>query len=232
VPSERAGRELLRELRVAPSILSADFSRLGAHVSEVLEVGAKVIHVDVMDGHFVPPITFGALMVGALADLVHDAGALIDVHLMIERPERMVREFATAGADSITIHVEATPHVHFALNEIREAGCAAGAAICPATPPELLAEVAGESLDLALCMSVNPGWGAQKFIPASIDKLERMRRDLPDHVALEVDGGVQERTAPAVAKAGANLLVTGSAVFGSEDPAAAYQAIATAAGAR
>ncbi len=231
MPSDPAGRELMHELRVAPSILSADFSRLGAHVKEVLDAGAKVIHVDVMDGHFVPPITFGPLMVDALADIVHGAGALIDVHLMIERPDRVVRDYAKAGADSITIHVEATPHVHFTLNEIRDAGCGAGAAICPATSPQTLAEVAGESLDLALCMSVNPGWGAQSFIPASLDKLARMRRELPAHVALEVDGGVNGETAPKVAEAGANLLVTGSAVFGSDDPAAAYHAIATAAGA-
>jgi ribulose-phosphate 3-epimerase len=219
----------LRGLRVAPSILSADFARLGSQVDEVLAVGASVIHVDVMDGHFVPTITFGALIVGALADRVHSAGAIIDVHLMIERPERQVTEFARAGADNITVHAEATPHLHYTLASIREAGCTAGAAICPATAADALAEVAAETLDLALCMSVNPGWGAQKFIPASLDKLARMRRALPDHVALEVDGGVHQDTAGGCVKAGANVLVTGSAVFGSPDPAAAYTAIAAAA---
>jgi ribulose-phosphate 3-epimerase len=231
VPSERSGRELMRSLRVAPSILSADFAALGSQVQEVLVAGARVIHVDVMDGHFVPPITFGALIVGALADRVHSAGAILDVHLMIERPERQVREFARAGADNITIHVEATPHVHYALAEIRDAGCGAGAALTPATPADALADVAADSLDLALCMSVNPGWGAQKFIPHSFDKLARMRRMLPDQVALEVDGGVHEDTAGPIAQAGANLLVTGSAVFASDDPAAAYAAIVAAAGA-
>jgi ribulose-phosphate 3-epimerase len=137
---------------------------------------------------------------------------------------------ARAGADSITIHVEATPHVHYTLAAIRDAGCSAGAALCPATPVEVLSEVAHEVLDLALCMSVNPGWGAQKFIPWSLDKLTRMRHFLPDHVALEVDGGVHEATAAACVQAGANLLVTGSAVFGSSDPAGAYAAIAQAAG--
>jgi ribulose-phosphate 3-epimerase len=221
---------LFRERRLAPSILSADFSRLGAHVAEVLDTGARVIHVDVMDGHFVPPITFGPVAVSALADQVHDAGGVIDVHLMIERPERQVEEFIRAGADNVTVHVEATPHLHYTLALIRENGCSAGAVLCPGTPVEALSEVAGESLDLALCMSVNPGWGNQKLIPASIGKLQRMRAMLPDHVALEVDGGVHAETAASVAGAGANLLVTGSAVFGADDPAAAYAEITAAAG--
>jgi ribulose-phosphate 3-epimerase len=219
---------ILRECRVAPSILSADFARLGSQVDEVLAAGARVIHCDVMDGHFVPPITFGALVVGALADRVHDAGAILDVHLMIERPERQVAEFARAGADNITVHAEATAHLHYTLAAVREAGCTAGAAICPATPADALGEVAAEVLDLALCMSVNPGWGAQKFIAASLDKLARMRSALPEHVALEVDGGIHDDTARSSARAGANLLVAGSAVFGSADPAAAFATIAAA----
>jgi ribulose-phosphate 3-epimerase len=224
-------RVTLRELRVAPSILSADFARLGAQVDEVLAVGARVIHVDVMDGHFVEPITFGAVVVSALADRAHDAGAILDVHMMVERPERHIADIAKAGADSITIHVEATPHVHYTLAAIREAGCTAGAAVNPGTGIETLAEVASETLDLALCMSVNPGWGAQSFIPNSLGKLTRLRAMLPDSVALEVDGGVHDATAGPVAEAGANLLVTGSAVFGAEDPAAAYTRIASAVGA-
>lgn len=221
----------LTELRVAPSILSADFSRLGAHVQEVLDAGARVIHVDVMDGHFVPPITFGAVAVSAVADRVHAAGGIVDVHLMVEHPDRHIKDIAGAGADSITIHVEATPHVHYTLSAIRELGATACAAICPATPIETLADVAPDMLDMALCMTVNPGWGGQSFITHSPDKITRLRSLLPADVGLEVDGGIAERTAPTVVKAGANMLVAGSAVFGSENPGETYRAIAAAVGA-
>jgi ribulose-phosphate 3-epimerase len=222
--------DLLRERRVAPSILSADFARLGAQVAEVMAAGARVIHVDVMDGHFVPPITIGPLIVGALADQVHGAGGLLDVHLMIERPERQVAEFARAGADVITLHAEATPHLQYALGAVKQAGCAAGAAINPATPPEALAEVV-DVLDLALCMSVNPGWGGQPFIPGSLGKLARLRSLVRERTTIEVDGGVDPATAAPCAEHGASLLVAGSAVFGAAEPAEAYAALAAAANA-
>lgn len=212
--------------RVAPSILSADFSHLAAQVEEVLAAGARVIHVDVMDGHFVPPITIGPLIVSAIADLVHDAGGALDVHLMIERPEAQVVEFARAGADSITAHAEATDHVSRLIGSIHEAGCGAGIALNPGTPVDALAEVAAEC-DLLLCMSVNPGWGGQSFIEDSPAKVERIAA-LGASAAIEVDGGLDAATSPLMAAAGASLFVAGSAIFGKPDPAAAYAEIAAA----
>lgn len=228
--TERILHELLRTRRVAPSILAADFAHLGAQVAEVMDAGARVIHVDVMDGHFVPPITMGPLAVAALADQVHGAGGVIDVHLMIERPERQVAEFARAGADHISIHAEATPHVHYALGAVQELGCSAGLAICPATPVGVLAELTAD-LELVLCMTVNPGWGGQKFIPTTAGKVARLRSLLGADVALEVDGGIERSTATLCAQAGATLFVAGAAVFGTSDPAAAYAALVAAASA-
>jgi ribulose-phosphate 3-epimerase len=215
--------------RVAPSILSADFSSLGTQVAEVMAAGARLIHVDVMDGHFVPPITMGPLVVAAIADQVHAAGGAVDVHLMIERPAQQVEEFAKAGADSITIHQEADPHANRTLSAIREAGCLAGLALNPGTQADAVRELS-DSADLVLCMSVNPGWGGQAFIPGSPDKVRRLR-ELAPNSAIEVDGGIDADTVGDVADAGATLFVAGSAVFGDADPAAAYTRIAKAAGA-
>ena len=206
--------------QVAPSILAADFARLGSQVAEVMDAGARVIHVDVMDGHFVPPITMGPLVVEALRDQVHDAGGWLDVHLMIERPERHVAAFADAGADSISVHFEATPHVHFAVKEIREAGLLAGVALTPSTPAEALTAVVP---DIALCMTVNPGWGGQAYIQGSERKVARLRELLPETTRIEVDGGIDTETAPQCAEAGATLFVAGSHVMGATHPSEAYR---------
>jgi ribulose-phosphate 3-epimerase len=220
----------MQDVRVAPSILSADFARLGEQVEQVMDAGARVIHVDVMDGHFVPPISIGAMIVDALRELVHDRGGLLDVHLMVERPERRVDEFAAAGADTLIVHWEATPHVHYALKAVRDAGLHSGLAINPATPPEAVLGLA-EMFDHLLCMTVNPGWGGQPYIDTSTGKVARLRELLGPGVPIGVDGGIDAATAGATAAAGATLFVAGSSIFGTADPAAAYREIAAAAGA-
>jgi ribulose-phosphate 3-epimerase len=223
-------RELLNDLRVAPSILASDFARLGEQVGQVMDAGARVIHVDVMDGHFVPPISIGALIVEALRDQVNEAGGWLDVHLMVDRPEGQVPSFAEAGADSINVHVEATPHIRYALDAVRDAGCQAGLALNPGTPAEAVGPLA-DITDLALCMTVNPGWGGQAFIPGSERKVARLREQLGEGTPITVDGGIDAGTAGPCAEAGATLFVAGSSVFGRDDPAAAYREVAEAAGA-
>jgi ribulose-phosphate 3-epimerase len=212
---------------VAPSILAADFARLGEQVGAVTAAGARTIHVDIMDGHFVPALSMGPPVVEALAGQIHDAGGYVDVHLMVERPERYVDEFAEAGADGITIHVEATPHSNYALAAVRDAGCRAGLALCPGTPVQAVSELLGD-FDVVLCMTVNPGWGGQDFIPSSAAKVARLRELLGPDVPIEVDGGIDAGTAGPCAAAGATVFVAGSAIFGAEDPADAYISVAAA----
>jgi len=217
----------LPDAHIAPSILSADFSRLGEDITMTMDAGAQVIHFDVMDGHFVPPITIGPLVLASISELVHDRGGILDVHLMIELPENQIEAFAKAGADVITIHPEATPNIHRALGMIRQAGCLAGISINPGTPAAAIDPVV-ELLDLCLCMTVNPGWGGQAFIPTSNDRIAQFRSLLPDIVTLEVDGGISLETIAGARDAGANLFVAGSSVFGAPDPPAMYKALAAA----
>jgi ribulose-phosphate 3-epimerase len=206
--------------RIAPSILAADFGRLREEVTAVIDAGASVIHVDVMDGHFVPPITMGPNAVEALRDL----GAHLDVHLMIERPERQIADFAKAGAGTITIHAEATPHIDYTLEHIRAAGCRASLAVNPATPLDVYREV---DIDQALCMTVNPGWGGQEFIARSLSRISRLRALIGEETDLEVDGGIDAGTIGPCADAGATLFVAGTSIFGAPEPARAFAELAS-----
>ena len=222
--------QLLREVHIAPSILSADFGRLQAQVAEAIDAGARVIHVDVMDGHFVPNITIGPVVVKAIAPMVHERGAALDVHLMIEAPERYVDAFAAAGADTLVVHQEACVHLHSVLAQIRQTGAAAGVAINPATPIETLSE-ARYFCELVLVMSVNPGFGGQSFIPTSLAKLAAARAFVPPDVALQVDGGVTIANVAELVRAGANWLVAGSSVYGRGSVADNFRELSAAAGA-
>jgi ribulose-phosphate 3-epimerase len=206
----------MQEFMMAPSILSADFSYLGEEVKAVEKAGADVIHVDVMDGHFVPNITIGPPVVSSVRRIT---GLPLDVHLMIADADRYIESFAMAGADWITVHVEACPHLHRTIGRIKEMGKKAGAVLNPATPLVSLDEILGD-VDLVMLMSVNPGFGGQSFIRSSINKIKALRKMIDERglmVGIEVDGGISPETISEVAAAGANIFVAGSAVFGEQD---------------
>ncbi|REK76398.1 ribulose-phosphate 3-epimerase [Paenibacillus paeoniae] len=210
---------------IAPSILSAHFSRLGEEIQAVEKAGADWIHVDVMDGHFVPNLTFGPPVIGAIRSVTT---LPFDVHLMIERPELSLADYIAAGADRITVHAEACVHLHRTIHAIKEKGLPAGVAINPATPVSVLEPIIHD-LDLVLVMTVNPGFGGQSFIPYSLVKLRQVRELIQERghkdIHLQVDGGVNRQTAGAIIEAGANVLVAGNAVFGEQDRAAAISAL-------
>lgn len=215
-----------RPIQIAPSILAADFARLGEQVTAVAAAGADVIHVDVMDGHFVPNITMGPLVVSALSRIV---SVPLDVHLMITDPDRYLDAFVKAGAGIISVHVEATVHLDRTLTRIRELGARAGVAINPGTPLSALSEVL-DLVDQVIVMSVNPGFGGQSFIPRSVARVAELRALLADRpVDIEVDGGVDMGNARTLVQAGATMLVAGASIFGRPDPAAATVALRQAA---
>lgn len=211
-------------IKIAPSILAADFAKLGQEVKEVEAAGAELIHIDVMDGHFVPNISFGAIALEAIRPL---STLPMDVHLMIENPDQYIEQFAKAGADYITVHVEACRHLHRTLQLIRSYGVKPGVVLNPHTPIETIQHVL-EDVDMVLFMTVNPGFGGQKFIDSVVPKvaaLSNIKQERGLQFDIEIDGGINEETIIPCAKAGANIFVAGSAIFGKEDRAAALQAI-------
>lgn len=196
------------KVKISPSVLSCDFSKMGEEITQLIDSGADYIHFDVMDGHFVPNITIGPPIVAALRRY---CSVPMDVHLMLDNPEEYIESFADAGADIITVHIEATNHAHRLIQQIKDIGCKAGIVLNPATPENRI-EFLVEDIDMVLVMTVNPGFGGQKFIPDMLRKIKAIRAMIGDR-DLEVDGGIDEHTAPEVVKAGANVLVAGSYVF-------------------
>jgi ribulose-phosphate 3-epimerase len=220
----------VRAVEVEPSLYAADFARLGEQIDELLRAGASVFHYDVGDGQFVEPIIIGPIVLRSIGDRIHAAGACVDVHLMIESPERHFAAFREAGADSVTFHYEAVADVEATAGAAREHELGVGIAFKPATPVADVAEAAvAAQVDLVLCMSIEPGYSGQEFMPEAFDRLRRLRELLPTGVRVQVDGGVNGENIAAAREAGADLFVAATAVFGGGDPGAAYRRLVAAA---
>jgi ribulose-phosphate 3-epimerase len=222
-----AWNEWAREIELEPSIYAADVSRLREQLGELVAAGARVFQFDAGDGHFIPEITIGPIVLASISPLMRGWGAVLDCHLMVEQPERHFEAFAGAGADSVTFHVEASTDPAQAIERARSLGLGVGLAFNPGTAVEE-AVAAAEGVDLVLCMSIEPGYSGQEFMPGALERIERLRELLPDGVRVQVDGGVNERTIGPARDAGADLLVVGSAIFWHDDPAAAYRKLTEA----
>jgi ribulose-phosphate 3-epimerase len=216
-----AWRDWVRTVEVEPSLYAADFSRLGEQVTYLMNAGARVMHFDIGDGHFVEPITIGPVVLKSIAPLVHDAGGVLDCHLMVDNPERHIPQVAKAGGDSVTFHVEACEDVPALLALAREHGLGVGVAFNPETEVDEAVEAAADA-DLALCMSIHPGYSGQEFMPEALERLRELRKLLPEDVFVQVDGGITHDNVRDAQEAGADLLVAGSAIFDREDLPRSY----------
>jgi ribulose-phosphate 3-epimerase len=219
--------EWVRGVEIEPSLYAADFSRLGQQIDVVMDAGARIFQFDVGDGHFVEPITIGPIVLQSISELVHRRGGVLDVHLMVEYPERHFRAVAEAGGDSVTFHIEAVDDAARAAARARELGLGAGLAFNPGTDPGAAAAAAAD-VDLVLCMSIHPGYSGQDFMPEALGRVRRLRELLPDSKLIQVDGGVGLDNVRELREAGASLLVAGSSVYGGDDPGAAYGRLAEA----
>jgi ribulose-phosphate 3-epimerase len=215
-------RKWVRTLEVEPSLYAANFARLGEQIDALLHAGCRIFHFDVGDGHFVEPVTIGPIVLESIAPLVHKSGGVLDCHLMVDNPLRHFPQIASAGGDSATFHYEVVEDVSATIAAAREHGLQVGVAFNPESEPEDVAAVAGDA-DLVLCMSIHPGYSGQAFMPEAVDRIRRLRAALPDHVFVQVDGGIDHETVGRAYVAGARLLVAGSAIFGREDVSRAYR---------
>ncbi len=218
----------VRGAEIEPSLYAADFSRLGEQIETLLQADARVFHFDVGDGHFVEPITIGPIVLKSISPIVHRVGGVLDCHLMVESPEKHLRQIAEVGGDSVTVHYEACDDLAAVIRQARELELGVGVAFNPETEPDAVVAVAGELVDLVLCMSIKPGYSGQPFMPEAIPRVRRLRELLPASTHIQVDGGVGPDNAAQAREAGANLLVAGTSVFGDDDIAAAYRGLVEA----